>query len=148
MGNKAKREYSNRDLTVYWYPERCSHPGICIRALPEVFDVSARPWVNIDGAPPEEIIEVIDSCPSGALRYSLPAGSRVDPAAACGPGSAERCDKPEVCVCVSGRGPLELKGPVAVIGKDGEKLRSGTRMVLCGCGKTRCCPFCDGSHRF
>lgn len=83
------KEYSNKDLIVYWEPERCSHSAICLKRLPSVFDVDRRPWVNINAASPEEIIKTIDECPSGALKYSLPEGSSVNPDLAKGPGSRD-----------------------------------------------------------
>ena len=34
-----------------------------------------------------------------------------------------------------------------VIDSEGKTIRTGSRMVLCSCGKSSTCPFCDGSHR-
>ena len=41
-----------------------------IRSLPSVFDTKARPWVNIDGAERDQIEEVVNTCPSGALKFN------------------------------------------------------------------------------
>ncbi len=140
------KEYKNCDIIVYWYPERCSHPGTCLRLLPEVFDLYYRPWVNVDAASPEKIMACIDKCPSGALKYSLPEGSTADRSMACGVGSLNYHASSAVKIKVSGRGPLSVEGPTEVISPDGEILREDSRLVLCGCGKTQSCPFCDGSH--
>ena len=50
----------------------------CFRALKingngnsKVFDVTRRPWVDLSYAPANEIAEIIDKCPSGALKYEL-----------------------------------------------------------------------------
>ncbi|HBQ27393.1 MAG TPA: hypothetical protein DD791_13450, partial [Syntrophomonas sp.] len=56
-------------------------------------NTEARPWVNIDGDDPYAIIKTVDGCPSGALRYSLPEGSNVNPELARGPGWIHYYDK-------------------------------------------------------
>jgi uncharacterized Fe-S cluster protein YjdI len=40
-----------------------------VRGLPEVFDTTARPWIEPNGAAVDELVEVIDRCPSYALGY-------------------------------------------------------------------------------
>jgi uncharacterized Fe-S cluster protein YjdI len=42
---------------------------MCWKNLNEVFDPVKRPWINVEGAPSEKIIERIDGCPSKALSY-------------------------------------------------------------------------------
>jgi uncharacterized Fe-S cluster protein YjdI len=63
------QEYSKAGLTVRFDPKICTHSGNCVRGLPQVFDVKARPWVNMDGAEREAIIEQVRRCPSGALSF-------------------------------------------------------------------------------
>jgi uncharacterized Fe-S cluster protein YjdI len=43
-----------------------------VRGLHSVFDVQARPWVNVDAATPDEIVAQIAKCPSGALTCERP----------------------------------------------------------------------------
>ncbi|WP_083412221.1 (4Fe-4S)-binding protein [Exiguobacterium sp. KRL4] len=50
-------------------PEVCIHSGYCVKSLPTVFDVKKRPWIESGGAPVEDVIRVVDGCPSGALSY-------------------------------------------------------------------------------
>ena len=142
------KEYRNKDIVVYWYPEQCAHPGTCTRLLPEVFCADRRPWVDVDAAEPEEIICCVDKCPSGALRYSLPEGSKVDPALAKGPGWIDHMKDMPLTVKVKAirNGPYLLEGPVQVQCKDGTPLYTGSRIALCSCGCTQNPPFCDGSH--
>lgn len=142
------KEYKNDQIIVYWFPEVCSHPGICLKLLPKVFNINQRPWINVNAAEPEEIIRCIDKCPSGALRYSLPEGSGVDPQIACGVGNInhEETNPAKVKIKVSGRGPLVVEGPVDVISSGGELLKAANKIVLCSCGKSGNYPFCDGSH--
>ena len=83
------REYRNDQIVVYWDPDKCEHAAECFLCLPNVFIPRNRPWVNLEAAAPQEIIETIDKCPSGALTYALPEGSTVDPALRGGPGSVK-----------------------------------------------------------
>lgn len=82
-----QREYKTGDLTIHWDPEKCTHACACWTTLPQVFNPKERPWVTATAATPEEIIKAIDLCPSRALTYSLPDGSKVDPALARGFGA-------------------------------------------------------------
>jgi uncharacterized Fe-S cluster protein YjdI len=63
------KEYTNKEITVYWNPEKCIHSANCVRCLPEVFNLKVRPWINMKGATTEDIRKAIDKCPSGALSY-------------------------------------------------------------------------------
>ncbi|NPV92980.1 MAG: hypothetical protein HPY50_19610 [Firmicutes bacterium] len=142
------KEYRNDQIIVYWYPELCSHSGKCLRFSPKVFRESERPWVDINGEAPEGIIQTIDSCPSGALKYSLPPGSAVDPSIAKGVGSVdhEKDNPPAVKIRVINNGPLLIEGAVEINGPDGKPLKEGSRFVLCRCGLTGNRPFCDNTH--
>lgn len=81
------KKYQTSDLIVYWIPQKCTHACACWRGLPQVFKPKERPWIKIDAASAEQIIATIDKCPSDALKYELPEGSKVNPALAKGPGS-------------------------------------------------------------
>jgi len=142
------KEYRNDHITVHWFPELCSHPGICLRSLPQVFNLEKRPWINVNAAEPEEIIHTIDKCPSGALRYSLPEGSKVDPEIAKGVGNInyQESNPAIVKIRVIANGPLLVEGPAVVIGFDGKPLQEAGKMVICRCGLSEKRPFCDGAH--
>lgn len=62
-------EYAAPGVTVTWEPGRCRHAGECVRGLPAVFEVDRRPWIDPAAAPAEQVVEVIDRCPSYALGY-------------------------------------------------------------------------------
>jgi len=61
--------YTKGDLTVVWKPELCQHSTVCWKGLREVFDPWKKPWVNMDGAEAQQIMEQVSKCPSGALSY-------------------------------------------------------------------------------
>jgi uncharacterized Fe-S cluster protein YjdI len=65
------KKYSNAEVTVIWKPNLCIHSTICFNGLPKVFDPQARPWVNVEGASTEEIVDQVKECPSGALSYHM-----------------------------------------------------------------------------
>ena len=68
---KIIKTYTREDLTVTWHPDKCIHSAICFRGLPTVFDPRKRPWVEIEGAPKNDIIEQVKRCPSGALSVQM-----------------------------------------------------------------------------
>jgi uncharacterized Fe-S cluster protein YjdI len=66
-GKVAAIRYVNDEVTVVWKPSLCIHSGACARGLPQVFQPRQRPWVVIDGASAQAIVEQVARCPSGAL---------------------------------------------------------------------------------
>ena len=71
MEKQITKKYTNGEVTVVWKPHVCEHSGICWSQLSKVFNPNAKPWINIDGASSERIIEQVKKCPSGALSYYL-----------------------------------------------------------------------------
>ncbi|MCB0649549.1 MAG: (4Fe-4S)-binding protein [Saprospiraceae bacterium] len=65
--NNITKEYSNGEITVVWQSGKCIHSGNCVRNLPEVFKPKEQPWVKVDAADSEAIINAVAKCPSGAL---------------------------------------------------------------------------------
>ena len=132
----AHRDYEGAGITVHWDSERCMHSERCVRGAPAVFDHDARPWVHVDGASADEIAAVIDRCPSGALSYT-----RTDGTAR--PTTEVTADVPSITPLRNG--PLEVRGPVAIVGPDGE-VEVVAQATLCRCGQSGSKPFCDSSH--
>ena len=70
--NNIIKKYSNGKVTVVWKPGTCIHSTICwkgITGLSEVFNPREKPWIKMDGASTERIVEQIKKCPSGALSF-------------------------------------------------------------------------------
>lgn len=66
-----KKKYTNGEVTVTWEPEKCIHSTNCWRQLGSVFKPRQRPWITMDGASTERIIEQVKRCPSGALGFFM-----------------------------------------------------------------------------
>ena len=131
------KEYTNGEITVVWQPEKCIHSTLCFQGLPEVFDPKARPWVNIEGASSDKIMEQVKRCPSGALSYYTN-----DDASA---------DKPQVSVErvveVVQNGPLMVFGNLTIKHNDGTTSRENRVTAFCRCGGSGNKPYCDGTHK-
>ena len=69
--SEITKKYTNGEVTVVWQPSKCIHSTNCFRGLPQVFDPKKRPWVNIEGATTQEIVEQVKQCPSRALSYYM-----------------------------------------------------------------------------
>ncbi len=128
------KEYSNGETTVVWEAEKCIHSAICAKGLPEVFKPRDRPWVKIDAASTERIINQVKQCPSGALRYYMNAEDDQ---------SAETLDAK---VEVLENGPLLVYGTLKVTHKDGTSETKNKTTAFCRCGSSNNKPYCDGAH--
>ena len=45
------------------------------------------------------------------------------------------------------KGQIVIEGPVILTDEDVNELPHGERFSLCGCGKSKRMPYCDGSHK-
>ena len=55
-------------MEVKWNQDVCSHAGVCVNSLPNVFKVEDGNFViDTDAASEAEIRDVVSKCPSGAL---------------------------------------------------------------------------------
>lgn len=67
--SKETHQYTNNEITIIWKPSVCIHSTLCWKGLIDVFSPKERPWIKMDGASTEKIIEQVRKCPSGALSY-------------------------------------------------------------------------------
>lgn len=67
----VRKLYTGPLVDVSFDGELCQHAAECVRGMPEVFNTSARPWINPTAADTPQLAdhlrEVIGRCPSGAL---------------------------------------------------------------------------------
>ncbi|MFI9114889.1 (4Fe-4S)-binding protein [Streptomyces venezuelae] len=108
------KEYEGEGITVTFEPRRCLHAAECVHGLPEVFDLSRRPWVRPDAAEAGLVAEVVRRCASGALQYH-PAD-----------GSVKHPDSPTT-VRRSADGRLVVRGDLLVTGAAGDRRETGAR---------------------
>ncbi|MDD7886677.1 (4Fe-4S)-binding protein [Flavivirga sp. 57AJ16] len=128
------KEYSNGETTVVWEAEKCIHSAICAKGLSSVFLPKERPWIKIDAASTDAIVNQVKQCPSGALRYYM---------------NAENDKTSEVLetkVEVLKNGPLLVYGTLKVTHRDGSQETKNKTTAFCRCGASANKPFCDGAH--
>jgi uncharacterized Fe-S cluster protein YjdI len=64
------KKYYGEKIDVYFNGKVCAHAAECVRGDKNVFDLARKPWILPDaGESAEHTAEVIDRCPSGALKY-------------------------------------------------------------------------------
>ena len=69
-----KLHYTNGGVTVTWQPKLCTHSGNCVRGLNAVFNNREWPWIKMEGANSQTIIEQVKKCLSVALSIVMNAG--------------------------------------------------------------------------
>lgn len=153
------RRYRNDEITVFWKPSACIHASYCYRELIEVFDPSRRPWVDINGASTEKIIEVVNLCPTEALAWKYNDEEKNKsigrdqlnhinfrrPELMNQPDSAVEETPASVKVMVDG--PIVIKGEFNLVYEGNNKEVKGGIISICRCGASDHMPFCDGRHR-
>lgn len=165
------RKYSNGTITVVWQSAECIHAGICFSKLRKVFDPIKRPWVNMSGASTEEIIDIVEQCPTKALTFLWddpdinrtavsPKICKDDlsklfpPALDSSPASASSSKdtgngavRGGAKVTIRTGGPLVIEGEFNMVDGEGKPILPHLKMAsLCRCGLSDNQPFCDGAH--
>lgn len=135
------KKYSNDDVTVIWKPDVCIHSTNCWKGSLKIFNPKRRPWIDMNGGTTEEIIKIVNNCPSGALSFKREKEMSEQ--------KAQPAHSPEskLTVQVNKGGPYLVKGKFVFVGTDGkEEVKEGS-IALCRCGASDNKPFCDGMHR-
>jgi CDGSH-type Zn-finger protein/ferredoxin len=125
--------HKGADITVHDNRGMCAHAGACTNSLPNVFRVRQEPFVDPNGASAQEIIETIEKCPSGALRYSVDGKEAGDIDA-------------DPSIFVVPNGPYAVTGAPDLQGIECGEGVTNDHITLCRCGGSKNKPFCDGTH--
>lgn len=128
------KEYTNDEVTVVWEAEKCIHSAICVKGLPNVFKPNDRPWIKIDAASTDQLVNTVKKCPSGALSYYMNAEGD------------DASESLETKVEVLENGPLLVYGTLKVTDKDGNEDTKNKTTAFCRCGASQNKPYCDGAH--
>lgn len=136
--------FRGEHMTVYENRGVCSHRGICYEDLPQVWKMQREVRIDMSAVDTPEMVEaVIDicrRCPSGALSFSLPGGTRdLDGY----PSSGEISLAPRR---YGYDGPYEVTGGIEFTDEDGNVPESEDHYALCRCGHSKNMPFCSGDH--
>lgn len=130
--SKLVKKYSNGEVTVVWEPSKCIHAGNCVRGLPEVFNAKAKPWIKIDGADTQSIINQVKECPSGALSILEE--------------EAKTTSSTNTHVELMKNGPMIIDGEIKLTQANGSVILKNKKTAFCRCGASARKPYCDGSH--
>ncbi|MDA9820424.1 (4Fe-4S)-binding protein [Salibacteraceae bacterium] len=141
-GNMPEKERiieykKDEELTVIWKPDTCIHSANCVKGLAHVFKPSERRWIQTENASTEELMNTIDTCPSGALSYKVKGHASE---------SLEIKNQDVMDLEVLKDGPLKISGEVKVKHSDGREEVREKATFLCRCGQSSNKPYCDGAH--
>jgi uncharacterized Fe-S cluster protein YjdI len=153
------RKYRNDEITVYWKPSSCVHASYCYRELVEVFDPGRRPWIDMTGSTTDNIIDIVNLCPTDALSWKWNNDEK----------NAEISEdqlnhvkfrRPElmdtneaapqetpVSVKIMVDGPIVIKGNLTLSNNGTLKEVQESIISICRCGASDHQPHCDGQHR-
>lgn len=128
------KEYTNGETTIVWEAEKCIHSAICVKGLPRVFQPKDRPWIKIDQASTDALVNQVKACPSGALSFYLNAESD------------KTAEVLKTKLEVRENGPLLIYGTLKITLKDGSQETKDKTTAFCRCGASQNKPYCDGMH--
>ena len=132
LDNKVD-DYAGQKISIHDNRSICAHAGVCTDNLASVFRMKQEPWIDPDAASVEEIIAVIQKCPSGALSFttenSESSDQDVDPA-----------------IFIAPNGPYVVSGCPDLLDTNWREGASKQQYTLCRCGTSKNKPYCDGSH--
>jgi len=133
MSNKKIYPFPGDAIDVTWDERLCIHIGECGQAEGDLFVMGRDPWCNPDLAALDDVAEVVERCPTGAISYQVKGGTGESAAS-------------ENSVMVSYNGPYFIKGALKIEGIPEDMPGVAFRAALCRCGHSNNKPFCDNSH--
>lgn len=131
----AAKRYEGETVDLLDNESLCASMRFCDRGM-GVWDAAIQSGSEKNRA---LAVEEACACAAGRLVVVDKEGNAIEPAL-----------EPEVGLvedtAARRRGPLAVKGNVALEGADGEAYELRNRMTLCRCGESKNMPFCDISH--
>ena len=140
------RHYRGKEASVTFDTHRCIHAEVCVRGLPQVFDVSRRPWILPDGGDPKRLERVVLGCPTGALRMAPGTDERVEAGPEAAATILPETPRNKNSLSVVPDGPLYARGNLEIEAAAGAEILRDTRAAFCRCGASENKPLCDQSH--
>jgi CDGSH-type Zn-finger protein/uncharacterized Fe-S cluster protein YjdI len=134
MSDEEKYSFPGEKVDVVWDGRLCIHIAECGQAQGDLFVGGRKPWCQPDLVEPDDVKEVVERCPSGALYYEAKDG-----------GEAEKADTENTLIVVY-NGPYFLRGDLDMEGSTDDMPGIKYRAALCRCGLSKNKPFCDNSH--
>jgi CDGSH-type Zn-finger protein/uncharacterized Fe-S cluster protein YjdI len=134
MVKKAVFKYPGKKSTVSWNRRLCIHIGECGQAKGDLFVGGRDPWCQPDLTTDDDVVDVVNRCPTGALTVDF------------ADGSGEEQPETVNSVNVAYNGPLFIRGRLVIEDAPTDAPGLAFRTALCRCGKSRNKPFCDNSH--
>ena len=128
-----REEYVGQEITIHDNRGICAHAGRCTDDLKSVFKLKQEPWIDPDGDTVENIVALIEKCPSGALSYSID-------------GVEHRDHMAETAILIAPNGPYVIQGGAELENTEFGEGASREHFDLCRCGKSNNKPFCSGAH--
>lgn len=134
MSDEKTFTYEGKDADVSWDGRLCIHIQECGRAKGQLFVGGRQPWCQPDQVDVEEVVAVVERCPTGAITFSIKDGS-----------VEETADAKNTAV-VTNNGPLHVRGDLEIQDAPDDMPGTKFRASLCRCGHSNNKPFCDNSH--
>jgi CDGSH-type Zn-finger protein/uncharacterized Fe-S cluster protein YjdI len=132
---KKIQTFDGEDIQISYDLKRCIHARECVNGLPSVFNTKKKPWVQPDEASAEQIAEIIQKCPTGALQYEMKNDTESEK-----PPARNR-------IILQLNGPVYIHGDIEIQDADETTLLEDTRIALCRCGMSENKPLCDNTHK-
>ena len=125
--------YEGREIRVNFNRSICAGSGNCVKGLSSVFKSGeGSNWIFPDEDSNENIIKTIESCPSGALSFSLDDKTTLD-------------KRSTHKISILKNGPYMVEG-ILNEGMPTPTNFCTTKYTLCRCGHSKNKPYCDYSH--
>ncbi len=67
--SKPLQTYESDNISVTFDPDVCIHSGVCVRGLPDVFDIKRKRWIRPELQSADVVAAQVMRCPSGALQF-------------------------------------------------------------------------------